>query len=49
MAKIIALIIIWTTFVICIAIMRKINPEDKVYPIYAVTVSIIFTTLLAVL
>lgn len=47
--KIIALIIIWTMFAGCVAIMRKISPEDKVYPVYGAFVSVVSTALILIL
>lgn len=34
---------IWVFAAICIAIMKKIHPKDKIYPIWAAGVAILMT------
>lgn len=41
-----ALIIVWGAGILGICIMKKIQPEDKFYPIRAVTICILFTLFL---
>lgn len=37
------IIILWVACLLCIAIMKKIEPESKLYPLWALFVSIIVT------
>lgn len=34
---------IWVFAAICIAVMQKIQPRDKIYPIWAVCIAILMT------
>lgn len=47
--KVIGAIIVWVAVMIGTKVMKKIQPEDKVYPVWAVMIGIIFTIVVIVL
>ena len=43
MVKILVTIGMWVLAIICIFIMRKIEPDNKIYPIWALFIAALFT------
>ena len=43
MSETIAVVIVWIVALVCILIMKRIQPEDKTYPVWAVAICIILT------
>ena len=41
-----AIMLIWTVSIICIQIMKKLQPEDVIYPIWTVAICILSTIFL---
>lgn len=47
MANIILVLFVWVVSVFCIFVMKKIQPENKIYPVWVVFVCILLTAFVA--
>ena len=43
MAEVVVVLVVWAFAVAAIAIMKKIDPENKVYPIWTILVCVVLT------
>lgn len=43
MWKIILTVGIWNIGIICVLVMRKLEPDNKVYPVWALFIAVVFT------
>lgn len=43
MGKILIILGFWVIAAICVAVMRKVSPESKIYPIYAIFLGVFFS------
>ena len=47
MGNILLVIFVWVTAFVCWRVMKRIQPENKLYPWYVLTICIIFTVFVA--
>lgn len=47
MFKMILVVLVWIIALICLQIMKKIQPEDKIYPIWTVVICVLLTAFVA--